>query len=127
MTALGIHLTDMLVSLAGKPVRVAARTARHVFRAPADDYVAVDIEFAGGVTGRITCLSATPFYGRFTVYGDKGWVEVQEGGKLALSSGPVLNADGKRIATYTSIWRREPGGEWRIIFDRGAPFCDCKP
>jgi len=53
-------------------------------------------------------------------------VEVQEGGNLALSTGPVMNADGKRIATYTSIWRREPGGEWRIIFDRGAPFCDCK-
>ena len=50
-------------------------------------------------------------------------VEVQEGGKLALSSGPVLAPDGKRIATYTSIWRREPGGEWRIIFDRGSPAC----
>ena len=54
-------------------------------------------------------------------------VEVQAGGTLALSSGPVLNPDGKRIATYTSIWRREPGGEWRIIFDRGSPFCDCSP
>ena len=52
-------------------------------------------------------------------------VEVQEGGQLALSSGPVLDPDGKRIATYTSIWRREPGGEWRIIFDRGSPVCDC--
>jgi ketosteroid isomerase-like protein len=52
-------------------------------------------------------------------------VEVQEGGQLALSSGPVLDSDGKRIAIYTSIWRREPGGEWRIIFDRGSPVCDC--
>jgi ketosteroid isomerase-like protein len=50
-------------------------------------------------------------------------VEVQAGGKLALSTGPVLGPDGKRIATYTSIWRREPGGEWRIIFDRGSPAC----
>jgi predicted dehydrogenase len=82
MTALGIHLTDMFVSLAGKPQRVVARTARHVFPAPAEDYVAVDVDFANGVTGRITCLSATPFYGRFTVYGDKGWVEVQESGNV---------------------------------------------
>lgn len=52
-------------------------------------------------------------------------VEVQEGGKLALSTGPVLNAAGKRIATFTSIWRREPSGEWKIIFDRGSPDCDC--
>jgi len=52
-------------------------------------------------------------------------VEVQVGGKLALSTGPVLDPAGKRIAIYTSIWRREPTGEWRIIFDRGSPFCDC--
>jgi len=54
-------------------------------------------------------------------------VEVQAGGKLALSTGPVINAAGKRIGTYTSIWRHEPTGEWRIIFDRGCPACDCAP
>jgi ketosteroid isomerase-like protein len=54
-------------------------------------------------------------------------VEVQQGGKLALSTGPVLNPAGKRISTYTSIWRREPSGEWKIIFDRGCPVCDCAP
>ena len=52
-------------------------------------------------------------------------VEVQQGGKLALSTGPVLDPAGKRVGTYTSIWRREPGGEWKIIFDRGCPACDC--
>lgn len=52
-------------------------------------------------------------------------VEVQQGGKLALSTGPVTNAAGKRVGTYTSIWRREKSGEWRIIFDRGCPACDC--
>jgi ketosteroid isomerase-like protein len=52
-------------------------------------------------------------------------VEVQEGGKLALSTGPVLNPAGKRVGTYTSIWRREESGEWRLIFDRGCPSCDC--
>lgn len=52
-------------------------------------------------------------------------VEVQEGGKLALSTGPVFDTAGKRVATYTSIWRREKNGDWRIIFDRGSPDCDC--
>ena len=52
-------------------------------------------------------------------------VEVQEGGKLALSTGPVIDPAGKRVATYTSIWRREESGEWRIIFDSGNPYCDC--
>ena len=50
---------------------------------------------------------------------------MQEGGRLALSTGPVINAAGKRVGTYTSIWRREPSGEWKIIFDRGSPVCDC--
>jgi ketosteroid isomerase-like protein len=53
-------------------------------------------------------------------------VEVQEGGKLALSTGPVIDAEGKRVGTYTSIWRREASGKWRIIFDRGCPSCDCQ-
>lgn len=52
-------------------------------------------------------------------------VEVQPGGALALSTGPVTNAAGKRVGTYTSIWRRESSGEWKIIFDRGCPACDC--
>jgi ketosteroid isomerase-like protein len=52
-------------------------------------------------------------------------VEVQEGGKLALSTGPVFSPEGKRVATYTSIWRREESGKWLIIFDRGSQDCDC--
>lgn len=52
-------------------------------------------------------------------------VQVQDGGRLALSTGPVFNPAGKRVGTYTSIWRREASGEWKIIFDRGCPVCDC--
>jgi predicted dehydrogenase len=104
MTALGIHLTDMFVSLAGAPIRVCARTARHVFQPPADDYVALDIAFANGVSGRVTCLSATPFYGRFTVYGEKGWVEVQESGNVDKGLPSVLtfcgSTAGERKVTH---------------------------
>ena len=38
-TALGIHLGDMFVSLAGPPTRVAARTASQIFPAPSEDFV----------------------------------------------------------------------------------------
>ena len=79
---LGIHLGDMFVSLAGKPVRVAARTASQIFPTPSEDFVSAEIDFEKGARGRITCLSTPPFYGRFTLVGDQGWVEVQEGGNV---------------------------------------------
>lgn len=49
-------------------------------------------------------------------------VEVQDSGELALSSGPVFDPDGKPVGEFNSVWRREPSGAWRIIFDKG---CDC--
>jgi ketosteroid isomerase-like protein len=52
-------------------------------------------------------------------------VEVLDNGTLAFSSGPVKDPTGKRTGTFNSVWRREPTGEWKIIFDRGCPACDC--
>lgn len=51
-------------------------------------------------------------------------VVVQSDGGLALSSGPVRAADGRQIGIFTSIWRREKDGVWRIIFDKGGCACD---
>ncbi|MFZ2235535.1 MAG: nuclear transport factor 2 family protein [Dokdonella sp.] len=48
-------------------------------------------------------------------------VEVLASGDLALSTGPVLDATGKRVASFQSIWRRQPSGNWKVIFDRGCP------
>ena len=52
-------------------------------------------------------------------------IEVLESGTLALSSGPVFDPAGKQFATFTSIWRLEAPGVWRIIFDKGNDVCDC--
>lgn len=52
-------------------------------------------------------------------------VEVLDSGDLALSSGPVRDPQGKLFATFTSIWRLEAPGTWRIIFDKGNEVCDC--
>lgn len=51
-------------------------------------------------------------------------VEVLESGTLALSTGPVHDPEGNLIGTFTSIWRQEADGRWRIIFDRGSPACN---
>jgi ketosteroid isomerase-like protein len=52
-------------------------------------------------------------------------VQVLDSGDLALSTGPVRDDQGKLFATFTSIWRREGPGQWRIVFDKGATICDC--
>jgi ketosteroid isomerase-like protein len=51
-------------------------------------------------------------------------VEVLDSGRLALSSGPVRDPQGKLIARFTSIWRREAPGTWRIVFDKGNEVCE---
>ena len=100
-TALGIHLGDLFVSFAGKPTRVSARTASQIFPPPSEDFVSAEIDFENGARGRIACLSTPPFYGRFTLVCDQGWVETQEGGNVdkGLPSSFVhCKADGSREA-----------------------------
>lgn len=50
-------------------------------------------------------------------------VEVLDTGTLALSTGPVRNSKGELFAYFTSIWRLEANGEWKIIFDKGNRAC----
>jgi len=59
----------------------------------------------------------------FSWYPDR--VEVLDSGTLALSTGPVLDAQSRPIGRFTSIWRLEAPGTWRIIFDSGCD-CDCE-
>ncbi|WP_427915215.1 YybH family protein [Ramlibacter sp. MMS24-I3-19] len=53
-------------------------------------------------------------------------VEVLDSGTLAISSGPVRDAQGKLVARFTSVWRLEPDGHWRVVFDKGNPACSCE-
>ncbi len=52
-------------------------------------------------------------------------VEVLDSGKLAITSGPVRDPQGKETGTFNSVWRREVDGSWKVIFDKGCPACDC--
>jgi ketosteroid isomerase-like protein len=40
-------------------------------------------------------------------------------GTLAWSTGPVRDPQGRVVGRFNSIWRREPDGHWRIVFDKG--------
>jgi ketosteroid isomerase-like protein len=47
-------------------------------------------------------------------------VQVLESGRLALSSGAVVSADGESSGRFNSIWRKDADGVWRVIFDKGS-------
>ena len=101
MTALGIHLTDFFISLIGCPSKVRAKTGRGLKGAVGKDQVLVQLDFEGGVTGSITCLSSTPFHGRITVFGSLGWVEVKENGNVDWglpTDLTITNSDAKRTS-----------------------------
>ncbi|WP_306393635.1 YybH family protein [Telluria beijingensis] len=50
-------------------------------------------------------------------------VEVVASGTLAYSTGPIRDAQGRRIGSFNSVWRLEAPGRWAVVFDRG---CDCR-
>jgi ketosteroid isomerase-like protein len=52
-------------------------------------------------------------------------VEVLQSGTLALSSGPVHDPHGKLVGCFSSIWRQEAPGVWKIVFDRGTGPQEC--
>ena len=47
-------------------------------------------------------------------------VQVLESGTLALTSGPVRDPSGAVVGRFNSIWRRDPDGVWRVVFDKGS-------
>jgi predicted dehydrogenase len=77
-TGMGVHLSDMMLSLAGEVVEVQAYVARRILEIPTGDVVSAYFRFADGSTGHIAALSATPDYARFAVFGSHAWAEARE-------------------------------------------------
>ncbi len=103
MTAVGIHHTDLFINIAGPPAEVRARSASMIFDPPAEDFVTVNIVFKSGVRATYSSLSITPFYGRFTLYGDKGWVEIISEDNVDQGKPTILthrDASGHRVVSY---------------------------
>lgn len=82
MTAVGIHITDIFIALAGPAASVRCVTDSMVFTPPAQDYISAAIEFRSGARATVTFLSSTPFHGRIAVFGDRGWVELVSEGNV---------------------------------------------
>ncbi|MDP9126607.1 MAG: nuclear transport factor 2 family protein [Pseudomonadota bacterium] len=48
-------------------------------------------------------------------------------GRLAISTGLVRDLTGKLIGRFTSIWRKDADGHWRVVADQGVDACECPP
>jgi predicted dehydrogenase len=78
MTATGIHMLDFSIGLLGPARSVLARVRQLGSNLVNGDTLGVLVEFESGANALISAILATPFDGRFAVYGSKGWAEVRD-------------------------------------------------
>jgi len=78
MTATGIHLLDLAVGLMGPAQTVYARVRQLASPLANGDTLAVAVGFASGGNALLSAILATPFDGRFALYGSQGWAEVRD-------------------------------------------------
>lgn len=76
MTAMGIHLTDLLISFFGRVETVQAMTANRSLGWETGDVVTVQLGFEAGMTATLSAVLHTPHFIRMHVFGSDAWVEV---------------------------------------------------
>ncbi len=87
MTGRGLHMTDLMISLAGPAARVGAFSDRRVLDIQMDDTTSVMLKFASGCTGYLGSHAATGEQWRFSCFGSKGWAELRGHQTLAVRYG----------------------------------------
>jgi predicted dehydrogenase len=78
MTATGIHLLDLSVGVMGPAERVLASVRTLGSELTNGDTLGILVSFRSGANALLSAILATPFDGRFAVYGSKGWAEVRD-------------------------------------------------
>ena len=78
LTATGIHLVDLAIAVLGPAESVWARLATRGSYFENGDTLGIMLAFPGGANALISAMLATPFEGRFAVYGSKGWFEIRD-------------------------------------------------
>ncbi len=90
MTATGIHLLDLAVGVLGPAERAFASVRRLGSQLANGDTLAVLVNHQSGSNSLISAILATPFDGRFAVYGSLGWMEVRDKAHPEAPEGWVL-------------------------------------
>ena len=78
LTATGIHLVDLSIAILGPCEQLWARLATLGSDFENGDTLGIMMGFKNGANAMISAVLATPFEGRFAVYGSKGWVEIRD-------------------------------------------------
>ena len=76
LTGAGLHVLDAFVGLCGPVRRVRAQLMVHRNDTPPLDTLCALYEFAGGTSGMLATVRATPFYWRVHIFGTAGSAEV---------------------------------------------------
>jgi predicted dehydrogenase len=78
LSATGIHMVDLAISLFGAPDQVWARLSPQATSFANGDTLTITISFPGGQTALITAILTTPFVGRLCLLGSQGWSEIRD-------------------------------------------------
>ena len=76
MTAMGIHLTDLLISFFGRVETVQAMTASRSLGWETGDVVTAQLGFEAGMTATLSAVLHTPHFIRMHVFGTQQWIEI---------------------------------------------------
>ncbi|HJS76577.1 MAG TPA: Gfo/Idh/MocA family oxidoreductase [Burkholderiales bacterium] len=90
MTATGIHLLDLAVGLLGPAQQVYASVRQLGSRLVNGDTLGILVTHKSGANSLISAVLATPFDGRFAVYGNRAWAEVRDKAHPEAPEGWVL-------------------------------------
>lgn len=104
ITATGIHILDLSVSVFGEAESVWCSVKQLGSPLTNGDTLAAMMKFKKGGHALLTAILATPFDGRFAVYCSKGWIEVRDKAHPSTPMGwtltKVVSGDKRSVVEY---------------------------
>jgi predicted dehydrogenase len=116
MTAMGIHVIDSFIHLAGPIVSVRATAVRRALTIAMDDAVLATVRFANGASGVLSTILTTPRQWRIQAFGSKAWAHMRDHhvldvcGEDAIVRTHVFVADNGLRAELDAFARAAAGG-----------------
>ena len=107
MTALGIHQTDYIQTIAGPVKTVNARMTHRSDDYPSEDIISIQFIFESGMLGNFCSIATTPFYTRMTIFGDRGWVELREISNVDKPEPTLLTWRDMNEEIYSRTYRKQ--------------------